>query len=169
MSRIHGPRALIASAAVLWAAALPLAPLGLGSSTASSIERVASSLVYLAGAVVCHQRPERSFDLAGHAWPVCARCSGIYLGAAAAVLLFLALERAGPHHSTVRDGTLRAAAARLAVGLAMLPAALSLVWEWTTGLTPPDLVRAATGVAIGAVVAWVVMRALSVEPAVGVN
>jgi uncharacterized membrane protein len=37
--------------------------------------------------LVCHQRPERSFILFGGSVAVCARCLGIYLGAAAGLLL----------------------------------------------------------------------------------
>lgn len=169
MSRIQWPEALFASASVVWAGALPLAPLGLASTAPAQVARVAASLVYLAGAVVCHQRPERSFASAGYAWPVCARCSGIYLGAAAVVLLVVALRRAGAGRSGASDGATGGASARLAVGLAVLPAALSVIWEWTTGMTPSNEVRAATGVLIGAVTAWVVMRALRAERAVGVN
>jgi uncharacterized membrane protein len=38
-------------------------------------------------AIVCHQRPERSFLLFGSTVAVCSRCFGIYLGAAAGLLL----------------------------------------------------------------------------------
>ena len=38
-------------------------------------------------ALVCHQRPERSFILSGGSVAVCARCLGIYLGAALGALL----------------------------------------------------------------------------------
>jgi len=38
-------------------------------------------------ALVCHQQPERSFVLFGGSVAVCARCLGIYLGAAAGLLL----------------------------------------------------------------------------------
>jgi uncharacterized membrane protein len=38
-------------------------------------------------ALVCHQRPERSFWLFGAPVAVCARCLGIYLGAAIGMLL----------------------------------------------------------------------------------
>src|SRR5271165_6036861 len=37
--------------------------------------------------LVCHQRPERSFFLFGGAVAVCARCLGIYLGAAIGMLV----------------------------------------------------------------------------------
>lgn len=30
--------------------------------------------------VICHQKPERSFFWKGKQFPVCARCTGIYLG-----------------------------------------------------------------------------------------
>lgn len=38
-------------------------------------------------ALVCHQRPERSFWISGAPVAVCARCLGIYLGAAIGLLL----------------------------------------------------------------------------------
>ncbi|MBU6997442.1 MAG: DUF2085 domain-containing protein [Theionarchaea archaeon] len=37
--------------------------------------------MYLFFSPVCHQLPQRSFHIAGHQLPVCARCTGIYLGA----------------------------------------------------------------------------------------
>jgi uncharacterized membrane protein len=38
-------------------------------------------------ALVCHQQPERSFIVFGGSAAVCARCLGIYLGAAAGLLI----------------------------------------------------------------------------------
>ena len=38
-------------------------------------------------AIVCHQRPERSFWISGGSMAVCSRCLGIYLGAAVGLLL----------------------------------------------------------------------------------
>lgn len=35
---------------------------------------------YGLGALVCHQKPDRSFFSCGRKWPVCARCTGLYLG-----------------------------------------------------------------------------------------
>lgn len=29
---------------------------------------------------ICHRKPERSFHIKGHQFPVCARCTGLYLG-----------------------------------------------------------------------------------------
>ena len=49
-----------------------------------------SAIVYLSASRLCHQRADRSFHTAGVQWPVCARCSGLYLaapvGAVAAVI-----------------------------------------------------------------------------------
>ncbi|MCU0508722.1 MAG: DUF2085 domain-containing protein [Anaerolineae bacterium] len=42
---------------------------------------------------VCHRIPERTFELAGRPLPLCARCSGLYLGAAAALLALAARGR----------------------------------------------------------------------------
>ncbi|MFW5990662.1 MAG: DUF2085 domain-containing protein [Candidatus Nanoarchaeia archaeon] len=36
---------------------------------------------YVAFSLVCHQKPERSFHLAGSQMPVCQRCFAIYMGA----------------------------------------------------------------------------------------
>lgn len=38
---------------------------------------------------LCHQKPERSFFYKGHQFPVCARCTGAYLGIAIGVLWYL--------------------------------------------------------------------------------
>lgn len=41
--------------------------------------------------LLCHGMPERCFELFGEPMPLCARCSGIYAGVLAGVLLFLAV------------------------------------------------------------------------------
>lgn len=62
--------------------AMPVVPcLGGGRSA------LAVSVIYACGSLVCHQRIERSLTTCGRQWPVCGRCSGLYLGAAAGVLL----------------------------------------------------------------------------------
>ena len=44
--------------------------------------------IYRAFSYVCHQIPERSFFIAGHQFAVCARCTGLYAGFAAAAVLY---------------------------------------------------------------------------------
>jgi len=79
MSRLI-PTALLALMLV-GGLALPFVPC-VGSGTSLGV-----SVIYAAGSLVCHQRPERSLTSCGRQWPVCGRCSGLYLGAAAGVLL----------------------------------------------------------------------------------
>jgi hypothetical protein len=65
----------LALAALVWLALLVVTPLAPPSL---------ATLMYTAGSVICDQIPERRFHLAGFQIPVCARCLGIYAGAALA-------------------------------------------------------------------------------------
>jgi uncharacterized membrane protein len=47
----------------------------------------------LVGYAICHQIPERSFHIDGHQLPLCARCTGIYLGALAGFTLMMVWGR----------------------------------------------------------------------------
>jgi uncharacterized membrane protein len=44
--------------------------------------------IYKAFSPLCHQMPERSFHLAGHAFAVCSRCTGLYAGVAAGFVFY---------------------------------------------------------------------------------
>jgi uncharacterized membrane protein len=103
--------------------------------------------VYGIGSLICHQLPERSFHLWTAQMPVCARCAGIYAGAVLGAMAALALRA-------------RARRPRLVLALAVTPALVTLVYEWTTGVMPSHAIRAASGVPIGLVVAWLVVAAL---------
>ena len=71
---------------------LPLVPLSL-AGMASAVPWLLVHFPMIGFAVqrgfllVCHQRPERSFGLFGGTVAVCARCLGIYFGAAAGALM----------------------------------------------------------------------------------
>ena len=142
---------MLAAGAIIWALALPAATL-----TASKIEPHVSPrqtfavAVYTLGAIVCHQRPERTFRIGSVPLPVCARCTGIYFGAAVAGLVGFALTRASTsqHPRT----------ARIVLAVAAAPALATLLFEWWSGQAPSNEVRALTGVMLGAGAAWVVMR-----------
>jgi uncharacterized membrane protein len=144
------------TASVIWALALPTAAVVHGEALISG-RRIASDLIYVAGAVLCHQRPERSFQLAGQPLPVCARCTGIYGGAALAAMVFVAAGsvRVGPRGLFLPR---RSDVRRMAV-CAALPTALTLMWEWITGSAPSNLLRAAAGVPLGVLVSWLVVAA----------
>lgn len=50
---------------------------------------LALEFIFLAGSVVCHQLPDRSFFLDGRQFPVCARCTGLYLSGLAGLAAWL--------------------------------------------------------------------------------
>ena len=140
-----------AAAAVIWALALPLATMVAAEPHPRAVAAILSALSYSVGGVICHQQAGRSFHLWGVQLPVCARCTGIYLGAAAASILFAA------QFLRFRDDGVWPRAAVLASGV---PVALTLLFEWASGSTPSNLVRAVSGLPLGAVVSWLVVQPL---------
>jgi uncharacterized membrane protein len=143
-----------AAAAVLWAVALPAS--AYAASLADSAAHALAAVVYGFGSVICHQKGERSFHLFAEQLPVCARCTGLYVGAAviAVPYLFRGLRRPWP---LAAPGS---AHVRWLLLVALLPAVLSIGWEWATGEVPSNAVRATTGVILGAAVARVILDAL---------
>ena len=142
---------IVAGTAVLWAAVLPgAAYLATLSSGAAQLLAVA---VYGLGSVICHQRADRSFHLFAEQLPVCARCTGLYAGAALSAVAYLwGVRRKIPSDLTP--------AARRLLTIAALPMAASIVYEWATGDVPTNLARAATGIILGAAVAYVILAAV---------
>jgi uncharacterized membrane protein len=67
---------LAAAVAAVFAAPLVAAGWGLGAWPA-----------YAAFSWICHQRPERSWHVAGYPLAVCVRCLGVYLGALAGAVV----------------------------------------------------------------------------------
>ena len=137
---------LLTAAAITW-------PLVAGVAVWQRVESEPAwtSLVYAAASRVCHQRPERSFHTHGVAWPVCARCSGLYLAAPFAA--FAALRRRAAGASRLQPLQL--------VALAAVPTALTLFWEWGGLGTPSNLIRFATALPLGAAIAFVLIATAS--------
>jgi uncharacterized membrane protein len=52
------------------------------------------AIIFTIGGVICHQLPDRSFFVAGHQLPVCARCTGLYLSGAVALVSWWGLKLA---------------------------------------------------------------------------
>jgi hypothetical protein len=149
------------AASIGWLGLLAAAPASVGSPTVTG--RL-SSLAYLAGARVCHQQAARSFAWRGRPQPVCARCLGIYAGVPAGIgLAWLAWRRGGPRPTDRARVRLLAAAALVTAG--------SVAGEWLGAAAPGLAGRAALGVGLGAVLAWVGASALLDEAseAGGVN
>jgi hypothetical protein len=144
-------------ASIAWAALLPIGPLVASRPHVSSAGAAFVVAIYGIGSLICHQLPARSYRLWAVQMPVCARCTGIYVGAAVSAILVAAFRRGRPWSARGRS-KLRPYEARVAVTLAAAPTLLTLVYEWTTGATPANWIRAAAGVPIGAVISWLVVR-----------
>jgi uncharacterized membrane protein len=131
---------LFCVAAALWLALLvvtPLLPVPLGAA------------MYAVGAFICHQRPERSFHLDSIQLPVCARCLGIYGGAALGLAAHLA------------SGWRLGASPRVLLVAASVPTFAMVVLE-TAGLwDTSNAVRAGAGIWLGVGVAMAVVPSLS--------
>jgi len=53
---------------------------------------LAVAFIFAIGSVICHQLPDRSFFVDGRQLPVCARCTGLYLGAGVGFAAWLAVR-----------------------------------------------------------------------------
>jgi uncharacterized membrane protein len=106
--------------------------------------------VYQAGALVCHQRPERSFHLAGVQLPVCARCFGLYLSGAVGLTLASRSRRA-----------LSVRAARTLLAVAAVPIATTVALEWLGTIQTSNVQRMLTGLPLGFAAGVVIVRSLS--------
>jgi uncharacterized membrane protein len=100
---------------------------------------------------VCHQIPERSFFIAGHKLAVCARCTGLYLGFAAALSLY-PLVRSLRRTDTPQRKWLFIAAAPMAIDVAL---GFFGIWKNT------HFSRLLTGALFGSVVVFYVMPGLA--------
>lgn len=105
-----------------------------------------TATVYVAAGRVCHQRPERSFWTDGAPWPVCGRCSGLYLAAPIGALAAISTRRKRPGLPSVWW-----------LFIFAIPTALTLGLEWT-GLAPiSSLARALCALPLGAATAFYVV------------
>jgi uncharacterized membrane protein len=110
-----------------------------------------AALPYAVGAVICHQQAARSFAIWSQQLPVCARCTGIYAGAA-----MMAIAATLSSATRQRKVAQRLSAVR-PLAFAALPTLATLAYEWSTNTTPSNVVRAIAGFPLGAAVAWVIL------------
>jgi len=163
-------RAAFVAASVAWAVMLALAPYVASRPHASPAGTAFVVAAYGIGSLICHQRPERSYRLWTAQMPVCARCAGIYFGAAIAALAAVAplkrrptygaapLKRRPTYAAVVGHRFSGANTPRATLIIAALPTLLTLVYEWTTGQMPAHWIRAGAGSFIGVAVAWLVIQ-----------
>jgi uncharacterized membrane protein len=108
-------------------------------------------IVYGLASTICHQRPERSFVVNGRQFPVCARCTGLYVsGAVAAVAAWFGARRA-PRN------------ARRLLILAAVPTALTIPVEWLGISSLSNVIRAGAALTLGGAAGWAFIRALRAE------
>jgi len=102
--------------------------------------------IYSTGSFICHQRPERSFFLFGRQLPVCARCTGLYAGAAlgAPLALLLATSAASSR-------------ARVLFVAAALPTATTWVVEYAGFAHVSNAIRFTAALPLGFTAAWLVL------------
>jgi uncharacterized membrane protein len=125
--------AVLTALAVTWAILVGIAPV-LAQDRAPWV----AALVYHVGSLICHQRPERSFHIAGLQMPVCARCFGLYAAGAAGLLLAWGLREKWSSNT-----------ARVGLALSALPIALSVGLEWAGAIETTNLFRVASGLPLG--------------------
>jgi uncharacterized membrane protein len=133
--------------ALLWSAALLAAP-------SAETPRL-SAVVYAAGSLICHQRPERSFHQHGVQYPVCARCLGLYTGALAGVALWCAASGIGASPKT-RVAGMTVARWRRTITFVAAPTILSVLTAFAGWWDGSNVIRAALALPLGASLAALV-------------
>lgn len=74
---------IVATGTVLLCGLIVVAPVALGTG-----HNWIAFTIYAGFSKVCHQLPDRSFFLSGHPLAVCSRCTGLYAGFCASLLLY---------------------------------------------------------------------------------
>ena len=134
----------LALVAAAWCALLAFAPL---------LPTPLAGVLYAVGSRICHQLPARSFHLEAAQLPVCARCLGIYAGAAAGAW-------AASFSVRVAGGVARWSPRNLLLAGAW-PTALTWTLEQSGAWGGSNFVRAGAGVPLGIAIALVVARAVA--------
>lgn len=112
------------------------------------------NFLFSCGSGLCHQLPERSIIFGGLQMPVCARCTGIYLGFLFTFIFFAIFYRHRP----------RARMGRALIVYALifaLPLALDGVSSYLTVRSTSNLLRVISGSACGAALAPLVYYLIS--------
>jgi hypothetical protein len=159
-------RVLLTAAALGWAALIVLAPRWDAASPHDryyGVRSTVATVVRLAGAQVCHQRPERSFHLRGHALAVCGRCTGLYLSGALGLLAVASRRpRRGPSAS-MYGGVWWPSRLDVRAGwlvLSALPTMITWSAEVAGAWNPGTPLRALAALPLGLTAGWLLGRAL---------
>ena len=118
-----------------------------------------AGVLYAAGSLICHQLPDRSFHLQGVQLPVCARCFGVYGGAAVGSVA--GATAAGRRWLAWWRPPATPPMNWIATALAALPTLATFALEWGFGWPISNAVRAVAALPLGFAVAFVVVGALA--------
>ncbi len=125
-----------------WLALIFAAPLLMANH-----HELSSLIIYQSLSAVCHQIPERSFHLDGLPLGVCSRCTGIYAGFIAGLLVY-------PFARSLRN---RQMPSRFWMLPAVLPALIDFSGGFFGLFTNTFFSRTATGALLGAVAAFYIL------------
>ena len=118
------------------------------------------TLILAAGSLICHQRPERSFFLDGHQFPVCARCTGLYLSAAAGLLVWVAMKTASRWRPRLVEPRLAIRAIVIAAIPTVVSVATGVIGVWDGSNLTRAILAVPLGASAGAIVAAVATKDL---------
>ncbi len=137
-AELREPRVVLAAGltalALVWALILVAAPYAAADGRLLWL----TASVYELGSLICHQRAERSFHLAGVQMPVCARCFGLYAAGALGLLAAWGQRRQWSTGTT-----------RWVLAVAALPIAASVALEFAGAMSTSNAFRCATGLPLG--------------------
>ncbi|MER3523412.1 MAG: hypothetical protein C4326_04925 [Ignavibacteria bacterium] len=132
---------LILFGAILWCAAIVLAPLVASSGSPSA------EYLYRFFQPICHQRGERSFFLFEHKLGVCTRCTSVYCAFLAGVLVY-------PFVRGLRN---LCVPPRSVLLLALAPITVEVATEWVGWYSSSPFTRSLTGALLGFVLAFTIL------------
>lgn len=132
---------------LLWCGVLFAAPF---LSDGNPLSRKIAAVITIFFNPICHQTIERSFQINGHPLAVCSRCTGIYLGFLMGIILY-------PFFRGWRVHTLPGRSLLFAL---IIPSVLDFLF-FGRGISDFHLIlRAITGIILGAGIAFFVIPAL---------
>ena len=159
--KLSALRPILVAMPIVWVTALGAATVTSSRPVVGVAAYAFSAAVYEVGSLLCHQLPERSFHYRGVQLPVCARCVGLYVGAAAAAIAAMRMRRTKSRQVWDR--------ARVLLSVAAVPTAVTLIDEWFSGHMPSHWIRAAAGFPLGAIVMLIVVAAATPESVVEIH
>ncbi len=137
--------------------AIPIAVLTAAFACTWAISHGASERWRLLFRLLCHGIPARCLTVWGAVMPICARCTAIYAGLLAGLILFRALPR------------FRETVMRRAMLFAALPLAIDGLTQATGLRTSTNTLRIVTGLLASFVFGWWVLTAIEDVPVAGVD